>query len=377
MLAARSSPKLAHLQSLRGVAALLVVGYHFRGALDGGLGRAGLGERLLFPGAAGVDLFFLLSGLVMARATRDSPAGAGAALRFLLARLLRVWPPYLLASVLFVALTRPLSTRGLLSSLLFIPLENRDPPFYGYARLIVGWTLNYEMVFYLLIATTVLLAARWRLPTLAALVGGLTLLLPWALAGAPRAWPNLDPFAAPLAAAAPLSLAENPLALEFLVGALLGHALSLPGLLARIRRGPEVPWSAAVLSLWTAAALLLLSGARPSHGLLRWGLPALCIVVGALLRELRGARVVPALRWLGEISYSLYLVHPLVGRLLEGPDVARQQPLAGPAAFALATALSLAAAALFHRLVERPALRMSRWPPLRDPVRAPAAETGT
>src|SRR5439155_17445567 len=61
----------------------------------------------------------------------------------------------------------------------------------------------------------------------------------------------------------------------------------------------------------TGAAVLAqyVSGFRSSHGPLRWGLPIACFVFAlALQHKARPIRVPRPLLWLGEISFSLYLV---------------------------------------------------------------------
>ena len=73
-------------------------------------------------------------------------------------------------------------------------------------------------------------------------------------------------------------------------------------------------------------------------------------------------------RWLGRVSYSLYLVHLPIFLALY-PVLAGRVPF--PAAALLLIVASLAAAAVMHRLVEAPATRLGRR--LTRPVRAAGA----
>lgn len=144
------------IQSLRGLAALLVVFYHARNVV----GRFGTGnafDHLAQFGSVGVDVFFIVSGFIMFY-IRDNymPGGQPRPGLFLYKRVLRVIPPYWLYTALVIVLTLILpqlfrgETPSLLHSLLLIP---DDKPYY----LMVGWTLSYEIYFYTLFAITLLL----------------------------------------------------------------------------------------------------------------------------------------------------------------------------------------------------------------------------
>ncbi|GAB6391514.1 MAG: acyltransferase [Treponematales bacterium] len=140
------------IQFLRAIAALSVVYVHCTTAGD-----------YPFPsaGAFGVDIFFVISGFIMAYIT------AGNTNQFLIKRLIRIWPLYLLATIamtLTVVLFRGLvhsttvSLSGFVKSILFIPgRENRGFPILGQ-----GWTLNFEMFFYVSMALCVMLVKDKR-----------------------------------------------------------------------------------------------------------------------------------------------------------------------------------------------------------------------
>jgi exopolysaccharide production protein ExoZ len=77
---------------------------------------------------------------------------------------------------------------------------------------------------------------------------------------------------------------------------------------------------------------------------------------------------------LGDLSYAVYLLHPLAWLLTTRLVVAARQP---HAAFALALVLTLCLAALAHRVLERPLLQLGRRLAEREtPQRQPAAAPG-
>jgi exopolysaccharide production protein ExoZ len=152
--------ELISIQYLRGVAALLVVIFH--------ISRIPSLRYLswLDTGAIGVQIFFVISGFIMWYTTssrRLSP------FEFWYHRIIRVVPLYwlFLLLVIVISLSNPqdlnstaLTTAGIIKSFLFIPYYNAVP-INGIAPILVpGWSLNYEMFFYLLFGFSLFLSAR-------------------------------------------------------------------------------------------------------------------------------------------------------------------------------------------------------------------------
>jgi exopolysaccharide production protein ExoZ len=294
-------------------------------------------------GAAGVDLFFVISGVVMiAASTRLADRRDGWRV-FLRRRVERVAPLYWLATTakLALVLAAPALARhawpgwtSVVCSYLFLPAANAA----GEIRpvLPVGWTLSFEMLFYLVFAAGLALrppgglrgvVLRVVLP----LLGALSLL---GLARAPD-WPAV-------------AVLCDPLVLEFGAGAVLGLWL-----LRAPAPGPARPGTIMALLLLAMAALLALVGlpaGTPWWRALDWGGPATLLVAALLAVE----RSTP-LRWpgwllrLGDASYAIYLVH---GFVLAG--LASLHPPAAWALLAAALALSIGVGLAVHQWVERP-----------------------
>ena len=154
------------IQYLRALAALAVVVFH---AAE----RSGYAFAI---GAAGVDVFFVISGFIMWVIADRRPLSPG---RFLADRIRRIVPVYWLATGVMVAGALAglfpnlvLTVEHVVASLAFVPARS---PSTGalWPVLVQGWTLNYEMFFYLVFAASLVLPARLRLPAMATVFAAL------------------------------------------------------------------------------------------------------------------------------------------------------------------------------------------------------------
>ena len=332
-----------NVQALRAVAALMVVAHHaiicWRDLLVGDANVPLPWEN----GAAGVDIFFVISGFVMAVSLPGGAGGTERARSFLRRRLVRIVPLYWCFTTLKLLhlwwSTPPGERVGggwwhVVASYLFIP--SMDGYGLSYPLLPVGWTLTFEMLFYGLFAVALALEVvplAFLAPTL-----GLA-----ALAG----WSGVVPW--------PVFLVQDaPLVLEFLFGVILGQG-ALRG------RLPGGVWAVALL----AGGFAAISVVPVPHAwrTFAWGLPAAAVVAGALALEGKTGRRLP--RWLleaGNASYAIYLVHlpvlavlwPIMRRLGRTGDSA----LVEVTVYALG--LSLLAGEAVHRWIELPLLRWTR-----------------
>lgn len=341
--AAGMKADLVSIQYLRAVAAVGVLIFHASQ-------RAGLQFGM---GAAGVDIFFVISGFIMWVVSTRRAYNPG---EFLLRRAGRIAPLYWCVTlfVVAVALLRPsvfpnmrLSAGHVIQSLLFLP--HADPTGLAAPVIVPGWTLNYEVFFYVAFALTLLLPARRRALVLSL---GLMLLCLLGLA-VPRGQPLVATY-------------TDPLVLEFVAGVWLAKAWQAGRL-----GSPGRAWAAILLG-----ALILLAvnatGADASGWarLPYWGLPAVLIVWGALsLERARRTRAIAPLKLMGDASYSIYLAHGLALSLafkaLDGRGLQPLVLLALAAPFAVLAgivchfALELPLLALFHGRRRRTAARDS------------------
>ena len=351
--------KIVLLQVLRAFAALLVVTYHAQHEAAIIAERTGLAFHRsdLLPWAAGVDVFFVISGFIIVHASSPLYGRPGGRRRFLAHRVARLVPLYWIvtAAYLAIALARP----GLLSggteagppslgyvaaSFLFFPASapNGGPvPLYS-----LGWTLNCEMFFYALFTIGLGWGRRAAVAWLLASLGCL------ALTG--LALPSLP---------MPLAFWTNPIILEFGFGAGLALARA-----EGLRLGLAWRSALAVLGL---CGLAMVSAPSLALRPLFFGLPGLFLVAAAVLGEdatsaRRGASHLPtgAAVALGDASYALYLTHPFVLRALrEAILYLGLVPVFGPwGATAVMIGAAVLAALVVFRVIERPMTRaVRRW----------------
>ena len=312
----------------------------------------------------GVDIFFVVSGFIMALITRDCFGRPGEGARFFRARIIRLAPMYwlfttltLLTMVLVPSEMRHHSTdwKQVLGSYMFVPLTlNAD----GAPRpvMILGWTLNYEMLFYVIFALAMRLDRRWGLIAVNAVLltlAGVGLMLPLPLPF--KAW-------------------CDPIVLEFLLG------IWLQGLWRRTGSLPA--WAGlALVALGYLAMAAFMAGGIANHydayRLIWGGLPAALIAAGVLL--LRDRPNPGPLKRLcmrgGDSSYALYLSHPFV--LSAVALVCAKVGLGNAQLYiALAATACVGFSVVFHLKCEKPLLKLARarlFARRPEPVRAPGA----
>jgi exopolysaccharide production protein ExoZ len=282
-----TATEVVSIQYLRGIAAMMVVFAHANEPF-----ASPTHQMLRNLGFSGVDLFFVISGFVMTYivAARPTPPGG-----FLLRRIARIGPLYwvmtAVTAVLVVSVPHLLphsrfTWLELIASLLFIPFPN--PGANKIAPLLkIGWTLNYEMFFYVCFALLLFLTP-WR-RTLALCCVFAFLILAGAMVGSD--W-------------APLTLYGNPVTIEFLMGCIVG-CVCLDKALRRI----TMPAACVLIAFATICLIAGSTGGDLDHREIDRGLPAAIIVMGALALE---QHRLPTSRWLlalGDATYSIYLTH--------------------------------------------------------------------
>lgn len=287
--------ELVSIQVLRGLAALVVVMAHIPVEIIYGLKWGDAVPMMLTAGAA-ADLFFVISGFVIVYASEPVFGHADAPRVFLLRRLARTVPLYWLTSGLVLAvilLTYPSldaavhSVGTVAGSFAMFPyLRPGGAPFPLNPP---GWTMPYEMFFYVVFAVAILLSRARAVIAVAALFVALVIV------------GRLATLSQPLAGWC------DPLILDFCFG--MGIALAY-------RAGVRLPRGAAYALVGAAIAAYAASvawGPFIAWRVVEWGIPGTFILAAVVLRpQPVPGRIIRALAFLGAASYSIFLTHYLV-----------------------------------------------------------------
>jgi len=351
---------LYNVQVLRAVAALLVVHSHAAGVAGMNLAWDG--------GAHGVDLFFVISGFIIAYvASLDTS-------QFMVRRLIRIVPIYwsstLALFVLLVVLPSLFRSASsdpvlLLKSLLFLPdgahVQTSDG--IPHPTLAGGWTLNYEMYFYITFALALAFTRRWVTAISAALITAVVLVV------------NVTS----LDARPEAHFYGYPIVFEFVFGMIAFHVLRGAEQAAKSRRpSPGQKWFliASVIAGFVLIAFSeLIFGPAP-----RWivaGIPSFVIVVAAVILErVHAVKVTNRFAvMVGDASYVLYLIqaYVLYGvlRLVVGKRVFSE--VTGQLLTVPLMALCAVASIAVYKLYEQPILRVLKRKLIRRSPRPAAA----
>jgi exopolysaccharide production protein ExoZ len=335
---------LYNLHLLRVIAALGVVYFHTTSV-------AGLGLDW-DVGSRGVDVFFVISGFIIAYIGSSKPE------EFFRRRLIRVVPFYWAATLVVFSVvtimphvfrTTTASVPHLVSSLLFIPRE--APSGEMQPTLSLGWSLNFEMLFYVVFALALRASPR-RAPLIcvALLTGNVVI-------------------AHSLGVSQPiLAFYARPIVLEFCYGIGVFYLFQWASARAtRLRAVPGLQWLLVGLLVGNLIALNvfeeLYRETVPRY--LVAGIPAFFIVTSALLLEkLFGVASKNRLIFLlGEASYIVYLVHPYIVFTVLRVVVKDAHGLSSPALAGLIAgllALTSAIAIAIHLMFEKPVMAYLR-----------------
>ncbi len=272
------------IQALRAIAALSVVLCHFS-YLSNILSGRPHDPIPLYSLASGVDLFFVISGFIMVYSSTRLFGSDGAWKSFVARRLIRIVPMYWIATIVATAL-RAAPPDDVLKSLIFLPYGN------GFPVLASGWTLNFEMFFYLVFAAALFLQRRMAVVAVCVALIGLNIL----------SW--ISP-----PSSFEIVFWSDPIILEFC----FGMVIALLYLEGGIRLHP-IPRILLVIFGATAIWFYGASGAVPSgYRFVFWGIPVAAIFAGTVLgNDITLSYFTGPIKLLGDASYSIYLVHGLV-----------------------------------------------------------------
>ena len=279
-----------------------------------------------------MDLFFVISGFVMVYSSLTLIGDPKGWLVFSQRRVVRIVPMYWLATTIklvvmvlageFVLHAR-FSFLDTSMSYLFLPTRNSDGNLFP--LLGVGWTLNFEMLFYLLFAVALFLRV-----SVFKFVGSVLFLLASGALFRQDNWPAV-------------SFYLNPIVLDFFLGMLIAKACL---------QEKYLPRGAAILSVFAGLLLLLVFPVTIWHTSLA-GLAAAMIIAGVVGLEAWFAWIPGWLIYLADASYVIYLFHPMVAPA--APAVLAKLHLPYPLlSIGISICFALLAGCFIHKLVEEP-----------------------
>jgi len=325
---------------LRTLAALAVAAFHFQ--FDLARSFPGISVPDMTRGAAGVDVFFVISGFVITRSALLSPDSG--ARYFLARRLIRIVPLYWAVTLLYLVLAAlptghdsTYTLPNILASFVFIPFPRAD----GVMQPVIGqgWSLNYEMMFYLMFAAALGLSRRYA----GALVVAALL--------------SIVAVGTSSAGSAQFEFWSSAIVLEFAAGVALAEVHA---------RGATLPRPLAVAGVLVALAAYLFAPVPSTElgfaRLLGWGVPAVMLVGSVALSAQPLAPRWQPLLLLGAASYGMYLLHSVpnrgvvlvLGRL--GLDGSTSSVFA--VGLVLSLSLTVMLSVIAHTAFERP---MMQW----------------
>lgn len=342
-----SRKRFVFVDALRGIAALMVLFHHmlfnpmFQATLEGILPRAVC--KFCELGVHGVEIFFVISGFVIAHSMRNVPPTLGGAGRFILRRQLRLDPPYW--AIMFLCILdvwlenhvpafvhKPLPTRrGLLANMFYMQLILHEPQI-----VMVSWTLCLEIQFYLCFI-------------MMGLIGGAPANRSGRISGVTIAGVYL------LGIISLLCTGYQKI-----------YAPTLVPFWGYFAAGVLCYWNfRRVIERWIFLSYLVLfalaTGWFLNDGMVVGCVTMVCLCIAGEAGELGHWLSNRVLQYFGRISYSLYLVHLVVVSAVMRGGYKLTHTNAWGALFWFFTAAvaSVFAAHLFHKVIEVPSLKVA------------------
>ena len=336
------------LEAARGIAAVLVVTFHAN-LLCNAAGLRPLDSFFAF-GDSAVDFFFVLSGFIITWVHRSHWGKPGQAGSYLWRRFARIYPAYW-AATLMVALPFVLIpwTRGVImgQGTEYVAQNILLAPTQGFLIIPPAWTLQHEVLFYVLFSSLIISRS-----------GGLIVILAW-IAG--MFWVNIVTGCREF----PYTFLFSPLNMQFVIGMisalLVARIGRLTGLILLVFGGLWF-FGLSIIQVkthWLSNVFV----SYPYGPALMKGIAGAFMIIGMVAIEtFYHFRRLKLLSFIGTASYSMYLVHLpcMVSCLLALIATGMIERLSAETIFAVLAIYGITAGMVFHRIAEKPLLNFVR-----------------
>lgn len=347
--------RILSIHYMRGIAALLVVFFHFRFMLNNRYEIKNLGEIFAF-GGFGVDLFFMISGFIICYATNKESS----IINFITKRIFRIIPVYWFALLVLLVFS-PAINLGMdfIKSAFLIQRDySSGGPFFGYSTLVTAWTLSYEFAFYLLFMISMLISHRYRSYICSALILSTILITQFIYNGSV----SYSGYVTASTGNAVIKLYSSPMMLEFVIGMLVYEFYKFEWSIIHNKHFKYIIG----VAFWIAVSYAIgcyLSGHSKGHGLQGYGFPSLMLFFTFVIYEkANGLKFSQVLSSLGDWSYSIYISHFIILSLVPHVDLTLTifRTSYGASKFVFLTLVTLVISKVMFETIEKPCSSLGR-----------------
>ncbi|EEY4087071.1 acyltransferase [Escherichia coli] len=346
--------KVHSIQYMRGFASIFVVLYHTKWYLNEVYSQKDLGSLLFNYGAFGVDLFFIISGFIICLSTERLEKHA--VFNFFIRRFFRIYPLLIICvTVYFLTIKSESSYSLYIKSLIPIHSDySAGSPFYGFNLLDTAWTITYEIAFYAIFGLAIAFNQKYR-----TCISLLSIVVIFIVASyyfndsistdAYTKQVNVTPSNA-------FALFYSPMFLDFVYGIII-YAIYKHVDFKSILFNKITPWLLLLLFSLIASQINLFYG----HGPLKWGgLSALIVFILVMYEKNNGIKKCNTLEYLGDISYSLYIVHVIILECIYKYDTFIFTNTSGFSRLFIVLSITLIISVAVHELIEKHFISIGR-----------------
>ncbi|MDT9874200.1 acyltransferase [Enterobacter cloacae] len=355
---------------LRGIAALLVVLFHFRDKLNNVYTQKDLGDLLFGGGLAGVDLFFLISGFIIVYSTKKKEINN--ILFFFVRRAFRIYPLLIISCVLYYLVITEMmkysTDEGLIKLFVsIIPFNlnwSEEAPYFGYNLLYPAWTITYEIAFYIMFGLSISISHRYRTIIASVFIISIVSLVQYYSRGELSMSGSVS---AGLLEHSTLfgyiNVFTSPMMFEFVVGMIIGELYIKSRQIETISQHIKKISIICLLFALSMCFVMFFSKVPYGHGLFGFGVLSFVVITSLLFYErTNDIHKNKALSFLGDISYSLYMCHAIIlaAYLYLYTRIDFLQYINGMSLVVMLCSVSMVTAFLMHVYIELPCINYGK-----------------